>query len=111
MIAKNFAGLKTRLWLLALPVLLISASPYPVNACSCYRKLAPCEEFPQASAVFIGKVIDSAKQVTEFSYYGNKKTYVVGIIRSRAMKIKSWSSYRRETKKKADLGYRGFEGA
>jgi SdrD B-like domain/Carboxypeptidase regulatory-like domain/Tissue inhibitor of metalloproteinase len=81
MIAKNFADLKIRFLLLVLPGLLIGALPSPVNACQCSRTAPPCEEFPQASAVFIGRVIDSAEQKTETDTDGKKRTYDVGIIR------------------------------
>ncbi|HEV2665240.1 MAG TPA: hypothetical protein VG324_10025, partial [Blastocatellia bacterium] len=87
MIARNFVGLEKRLLLLVLPVLLIGVSPSSVNACQCIRILAPCEEFPQASAVFIGRVIDSAEQKTETDSGGNKRVYDVGIIRFEIEKV------------------------
>jgi len=94
MIDKNFACLKIRLLPLVLPVLLIGASPSSVNACQCNRTLAPCEEFPQASAVFIGRVIDSAEQRTETDSDGNKRTYDVGIIRFEVEKVFKGIEYR-----------------
>src|SRR5215510_11978953 len=81
MIARNIAGLKTHILLLVLPALLIVSSPSIANACQCNRRVPPCEEFPRASAVFIGRVIDSAEQKTETDSKGSKRTYDVGIIR------------------------------
>ncbi|MGE0126898.1 MAG: SdrD B-like domain-containing protein [Blastocatellales bacterium] len=81
MVIRSYASVKTQFLMLVLPVLLIVNLPSFVNACSCNRKAAPCEEFPKASAVFIGRVIDSAEQKAETDYNGNKRTYDVGIIR------------------------------
>jgi len=81
MIANNSAGLKTLLLPLFLPVLLISVTPSSASACQCNRRAPPCEEFPRASAVFIGRVIDSAERKTETDSDGNGRTYDVGIIR------------------------------
>jgi SdrD B-like domain len=81
MIARNIAGLNAHILLLVLPALLIVLSPSIANACQCNRQAPPCEEFPRASAVFIGRVIDSAEQKTEIDSNGSKRTYDVGIIR------------------------------
>lgn len=109
MTPRNFAGFKTFLLLLVFAVPLTATSPSTANACQCSRRKPPCEAFPQASAVFIGRVIDSAEQKTETDSNGNKLTYDVGIIRfeveeifkgieSRAVEIHSGTSG-------ADCGY------
>ena len=81
MIVNKSAGLKTRLLLLFLPFLLISVTPSSADACQCNRRKPPCEAFPLASTVFIGRVIDSAERKTETDSDGNERTYNVGIIR------------------------------
>jgi len=81
MIINNSAGLKTLLLLLFLPFLLKSVTPSSAGACQCNRRKPPCEAFPLASTVFIGRVIDSAERKTETDSDGNERTYDVGIIR------------------------------